>query len=859
MATISINLRSVMIGTVLATSLIAVARTGAAQGPARPDPAKIKAAVEDLERERQLRAQEELERLRLRRVDLASKAQYARQWILSNYDFDAYSVIRELPTALLDPKQAATKGSKKATEESLARLQKQRTRIVERIARERLGENAMLGSLLGRDSKMNGAIANGRALNFFMTKLGAAAFDHALYVEVTARTQSLGAPERPASLLDQGSAGTVVLDEKITRHIRYSRGVVGNKETGRLKQGPLDLAWPAFLRRDVFKSYRDAIEKARDKAVKELQSGEPVSNNTADQLLEAVNGLMKRVNEEKRKRLEVAPGEEINSWFLAQRHAKLLMGGAYQFIEARQADDVVSETFKTGTIEELIAFMYRNNLQFAPADANGQSAYKTITEFMIRYFHDLEALRAGVASLGNSKEQEAALVELGLPNPAQSGSQPRVGEEGAKAVLDEFKEFDAKQPNSVQPKGNRPKADPSKSDQPNNNLPKNDQPGAGPAKDQAQKLGAFGPLPAVTMQSRTSSATPVFRSSISNPNRPPPSPIETGAAVSAAPLTRDDLAVGRCLLEARPSQRIKATLTTSMAYPDAVVNDWRIFIPDVPELPGQRDTRTTFVPDGQSFQESSPLERRMILTQITDGSRKVNTVLTIEATLIARRLRPLAAGQSAPEIADLSPQSAQLYTMTSPWLDFETKAFQNWMQTAGLKRNEDESELRFGLRALEYIRQHCDYQWPTQYGTATETALGRKSCCGGLSCLFTAVMRANGIPARMRIGRLAASERAGNQQRHCKSEFFARGIGWVPVETAGAVSYKKVDILNYFGNDAGDHLAMMDDQDLIVQLPYGALWHLSGLQGVVYWAGGTGSFQNTQYSDHWVVQNEPEQ
>jgi hypothetical protein len=444
-------------GRTIAVSIVAAlavaAEVGHAQENPRPDPSKIKAAVDELERERQLRAQQELERLRLRRVDLASKAKYARQWILSNYDFDAYSVIRELPEKLLDTSQAATPSAKIKMEKALGSLQEQRTRIVKRIARERLGEDAMLGQLLDRKTAMNGAISNGRAANFFLRKCGAAAYDHALYREMTKKRESLSEPQRPPSLLEQGSADRVVLDEKITRHIRYSQGSVGNKESGRLNDGPLDLAWPAFLRRDAFKSQREAIEKARDKALAELQSGKPVSNTAADQLLDAVNSLMKHVIVEKRKRLRTAPGEEIWSWVLAERHAKLLMGGAYRFIEARHAEDVLTETFKSGTIEELMAFMHRNSLEFAPADGNGQAAYKLITEMMIRYYHDLEALRAAVAELGDAKDQEAALVELGLSNPGPGGNQPRLGEAGAQAVLDEFKEFDARQANGKKQKG----------------------------------------------------------------------------------------------------------------------------------------------------------------------------------------------------------------------------------------------------------------------------------------------------------------------------------------------------------------------------------------------------------------------
>src|SRR5262249_5791001 len=133
------------------------------------------------------------------------------------------------------------------------------------------------------------------------------------------------------------------------------------------------------------------------------------------------------------------------SWKLAEDHAKKLIGGAYRLCEALGPNDVLTETFKSGTIEELMAFMHRNDLEFDPADGNGQAAYNRITRMMIRYYHDLEALRAAVTELGDSKDQEAALADLASGGSSSGGTLPRTGEEGAKALLDEFKEFDAKE------------------------------------------------------------------------------------------------------------------------------------------------------------------------------------------------------------------------------------------------------------------------------------------------------------------------------------------------------------------------------------------------------------------------------
>ena len=43
-------------------------------------------------------------------------------------------------------------------------------------------------------------------------------------------------------------------------------------------------------------------------------------------------------------------------------------------------------------------------------------------------------------------------------------------------------------------------------------------------------------------------------------------------------------------------------------------------------------------------------------------------------------------------------------------------------------------------------------------------------------------------------------------QEHIKAEFYAQGVGWVPVDLSSAVLHDTSDAkLRYFGNDAGRH------------------------------------------------------
>jgi len=429
------------------------------------DPDEIRSTVDALEQERQRQALQELERLRARRNEIEVRAQYARQWVLSHYQFDMYSVIREpqaqdariadvasqrkldKESGLLDDlpqqdRERYAKGEKKRRNFEFS-PKRMRYNVMKRLEARQIDRDAFLFRLLDRDAATKGSISRGTALNFFLERLGPPAFDHTLYRETTMRQSSLASPQRPAKLLNQGSAGDFVLDESVTRHIRYSRGLIGPKLTGRLSEGPLDLAWPSVLRGDKFTSTTQRIEKAKDQAVAELRAGKPVSGDTADELLEAVNSLYRKVSGEKIK----ASGDEIGRWVLAERFGKLLIGGAYRLVEARSEQDVVVNGFKTGTIEELLAFMHRNSLQFAEADANGEAAYNTIAEMMIRYYADLEALRSAVAEelklMGGG--HEGALMELSLGDPMKEAQPPALNADGAATVIDELKNFDKTQ------------------------------------------------------------------------------------------------------------------------------------------------------------------------------------------------------------------------------------------------------------------------------------------------------------------------------------------------------------------------------------------------------------------------------
>jgi hypothetical protein len=129
-----------------------------------------------------------------------------------------------------------------------------------------------------------------------------------------------------------------------------------------------------------------------------------------------------------------------------------------------------------------------------------------------------------------------------------------------------------------------------------------------------------------------------------------------------------------------------------------------------------------------------------------------------------------------------------------------------------------------------------------------------------LSALFTGVMRANGIPARLLGGRWASSQKPGNKTGeygnwHVKAEFFAHGVGWVPVDGSSALSDPDGEN-TFFGHDRGDHVAFVLDEDMVVNSFVSGPQKVPLLQGIIYWWRGRGNGNNSRYDDQWTVQEE---
>ena len=160
--------------------------------------------------------------------------------------------------------------------------------------------------------------------------------------------------------------------------------------------------------------------------------------------------------------------------------------------------------------------------------------------------------------------------------------------------------------------------------------------------------------------------------------------------------------------------------------------------------------------------------------------------------------------------------------------------------------------------------------WPCGRGSNTSRAkdaehLASRVCAvgksdyAGITAVYVAALRANGIPARALCGRVVIFEGQPTSESwpHAKVEFFAQGIGWVPADVAGAIrSNRSPDGLEFFGNDSAEFLTMHLDTDLVIDT-YTGRKTVEWLPEASVYVLGAGTFDGGQTKATVTVEVEP--
>lgn len=314
------------------------------------------------------------------------------------------------------------------------------------------------------------------------------------------------------------------------------------------------------------------------------------------------------------------------------------------------------------------------------------------------------------------------------------------------------------------------------------------------------------------------------------------------------------------VIELGQPQAYEAVFTAEIQATKLTASEWVFFAARPLELPGQPSAKAVFEPNGKNAEELSrkrPIVSARIPARTKELQKAVRIEIKYEVMLQSRRLVP--AAQPA-KIADLTKAERDSALAAGGQYDFNAPAFKSWLAASKLERAKTEAELDFARRAFLDIKKRFTYEYRSDLDRhAVQICKAGKSDCGGLALLYASVLRANGIPARLRVGRwaLSSTKETDALQAHVKCEFFINGIGWVPADPAVAIVHDKTPAgLECFGNDRGDFITLHIDPDLEVDTFHFGKKKVEWLQGISFWVAGKGTFDGKLRED-WQVRKLP--
>ncbi len=324
-------------------------------------------------------------------------------------------------------------------------------------------------------------------------------------------------------------------------------------------------------------------------------------------------------------------------------------------------------------------------------------------------------------------------------------------------------------------------------------------------------------------------------------------------------------------LVATAAKKIKAELTVEVKGPRLKADEWTVFVARAPELAGQTEVRTTLLPKSRSARELSELarpvlvDRRPVAGQSLSKRQELTVRIEYRANLLTRRLerREPGASDRPPVVAALDPRERRLALASGHQFDFETEAFQTWLDTHKLQRGSKENDVDFARRVFQEIKHTIKWVEAAKPDRlASHVAEAGKTDDGGVAILYVSALRARGIPARVLTGRKVTPTddepgKSRSDEPRIKTEFYAEGVGWVPVDIAsGTFRDESSEGLVFFGSDPGDFLTVHLDNDFEFDTYFGRKTE-ERVPQIAFYVIGSGTLDDLTSRTILKVQTEP--
>ncbi len=318
------------------------------------------------------------------------------------------------------------------------------------------------------------------------------------------------------------------------------------------------------------------------------------------------------------------------------------------------------------------------------------------------------------------------------------------------------------------------------------------------------------------------------------------------------------------LVEATESRRVEATLRYEVHCPQMAATHWVLFAPAAGELPSQRKVKANALPVAKRVFDSRVRNRELLVIGVPAGTEalkhRVNLSIRYEATLVKRQLRERTSEDRFGAPPTLKREERAINLAPNKETNFDDAAFKEFLDREKLRRQPAESDVAFARRVYRYGQSHGTYEYREEIPRrATDVTESWRTDCSGWANWFVAVLRSSGVPAHALVGRWAKSQDKNAQpgnQGHVKAEFFAEGVGWIPVDLSQAVQHdRRKESLRYFGVDEGDFITLHVDTDVELQMREIGNQKWRALQSPAYWVTGKGSVDGATMTEDWQVRD----
>jgi transglutaminase-like putative cysteine protease len=315
-------------------------------------------------------------------------------------------------------------------------------------------------------------------------------------------------------------------------------------------------------------------------------------------------------------------------------------------------------------------------------------------------------------------------------------------------------------------------------------------------------------------------------------------------------------------LEITGSHRFRITYDSSFVWPEGGGYSAVMDLP-IPPNTGAQEIES-FSSSLKGEVETDAVGHRLLTATLHHRSgdeRRVHWTVEITGIFQTRQLVNGPPEKSAKPIIAPKPGEFLASTESINWKD---AAFQDWLDSSGLRRAGNESAVAFGERVYHYFRSNGRYSYPP--ATAWNSAACCQSLrtdCGGFSLVFTAACRANRIPARLLVGQCFKARELSDgtvaltdgRQAHVIAEFFDPLIGWIPEDISSTFLHTTgYSDLNFFGRDPGYFFAWHFDSDFHFNTPRKPDAHVQWIQNPNLWFSEDADDANDSVSHHWDIE-----